>query len=322
MVAEHITNLPCDKQSGRRGRTQMLVVHSAETPLESGYAPSVSRNWLNKWYQANGALIEASINGFFGPETTVRAVDKDYAAWHASWANNLSVGYEFTGYAALTRDDWLTAEGTNMLDRAGRELALDAKRYGIPLRWLTTSEVNQIANGNTSIKGLATHRQIDPVSRTDPGDGFPYDVLLANIKRYSGDTSNPSEEDDVPLTDADIERILKFPIPRSDKKGNTSLWSLVSYMPADVAGLADKVKDINTSSGPVSVRQMLVNAAYAAQDAKAQTADIQLDGSSVSLRQFVATGTRTIQGLEPIIVETNQLVKADNVDIDDLPVVE
>lgn len=180
MVAEHITNLASSKHSGKRSRTQMLVVHSAETPLQAGYATSVTRNWLNR------ADVEASINAFFGPDTTVRSVHTDYAAWHATWANALSVGYEFTGYAALNRAQWLTDAGRNMLDRAGREMAADAKIYGIPLRWLTTAEVNAIANGNQSIKGLATHRQIDPVNRTDPGDGFPYDVLLDNIRRYSG----------------------------------------------------------------------------------------------------------------------------------------
>lgn len=191
MVAEHITNLPSDKDSGTRPRTQMLVVHSAETPLLPGYAVSVTKNWLNVWYRPDGSLIEASINTFFGPDTTVRSVNTFKAAWHATWANALSVGYEFTGYAALTRAQWLTDLGVAMLDRAGREMAADAELFGIPLRWLTTAEVSQIKAGNTTIKGLATHRQIDPVNRTDPGDGFPYDVLLANILRYAGKSPTP-----------------------------------------------------------------------------------------------------------------------------------
>ncbi|WP_343317801.1 N-acetylmuramoyl-L-alanine amidase [Arthrobacter sp. TMP15] len=185
MVAEHITNLPSSKSSGKRSRTQMLVVHSAETPLAAGYAASVTNNWLNR------SDVEASINAFFGPDTTVRSVNTDHAAWHATWANGLSVGYEFTGYAALTRAQWLTAAGKNMLDRAGREMAADAKIYGIPLRYLTTAEVNAIANGNQTIKGIATHAQIDPANRTDPGAGFPFDVLMGAIKRYSGTITPP-----------------------------------------------------------------------------------------------------------------------------------
>lgn len=189
MVAEHITNLPCDKHSGKRAHTQMLVVHSIESPLANGYAISMAQNWLGRWYDGSGVLIEASSNVIVSPDTLVRSVHTDYAAWHASWANSLSVGYEQAGYAAFTRAQWLTDLGKAQIDRLAREMAMDAKQYGIPLRYLTTAEVNQIANGNTAIKGIATHRQIDPVNRTDPGDGFPYDVLLASIRKYAGGNS-------------------------------------------------------------------------------------------------------------------------------------
>lgn len=180
MVAERITNMPSQKHSGKRQHTLMLTVHSAETPLEPGYAQSVTQNWLNR------PDVEASINAFAGPDTLVRSVHTDYAAWHASWANSLTVGYEMTGYAAFSRAQWLTPNGQNMIDRLAREMAMDAKIYGIPLRWLSNDEVNQIRNGNRSIKGLATHAQIDPANRTDPGAGFPYDVLMACIRVYSG----------------------------------------------------------------------------------------------------------------------------------------
>lgn len=191
MVAERIVNMPSNKNSGKRAITQMLVLHSAETPLANGYAQSITANWLNKMYRADGSLIEASINSFAGPDCLVRSVHTDYAAWHATWANALSVGYETTGYAAFTRAQWLTPLGKNMIDRLGREMAADAKIYGIPLKYLSNGEVNQIKAGNTRIKGIATHRQIDPVNRTDPGSGFPYDVLLATIRLYSGVKPTP-----------------------------------------------------------------------------------------------------------------------------------
>lgn len=180
MVAEHITNMPSQKHSGKRAHTLFLTVHSAETPLENGYAQSVTQNWLNR------PDVGASINAFAGPDTLVRSVHTDYASWHASWANGLGVGYEMTGYAAFSRDQWLTEKGRNMIDRLAREMAMDAQIYGIPLRWLTQAEVNAIANGNRSIKGLATHAQIDSANRTDPGRNFPYDVLLASIQGHSG----------------------------------------------------------------------------------------------------------------------------------------
>lgn len=185
MVAEHITDLPSNKHSGIRPITQMLVIHSAETPLANGYAVSVTNNWLNR------PDVEASINAFAGPDTLVRAVHTDYAAWHASWANTLSVGYEMTGYAAFNRDQWLTQAGIDMIDRLAREMAEDARLYDIPLVYLSNDQVNQIRNGNRGIRGIATHAQVDPANRTDPGVGFPYDYLLDRIYAYSGGTAPP-----------------------------------------------------------------------------------------------------------------------------------
>lgn len=229
MVAEHITNLPCEKHSGRRARTQLLVAHSAETPLLPGYAVSVTKNWLNVWYDRNGELIQASINTFFGPDTTVRAVNTGCAAWHASVANSISVGYEFTGYAALTRAQWTTQHGLNMIDRAGREMAEDAKIYGIPLRWLTTDEVNLALNGDTSIKGLCTHRQIDPVNRTDPGDGFPYDLLLGSINAYAGATPAPTP---TPVPEGpDVKYARLYPIKHTRTLGKNAEWFLKQNSP-------------------------------------------------------------------------------------------
>lgn len=205
MVAEHITNIPCDKHSGRRAHTQMLIVHSIESPLANGFAVSMAYNWLGKWYQPNGALIEASSNVIVSPDTLVRSVHTDYAAWHASWANSLSVGYEQSGYAAFSREQWLTPGGRDQIDRLAREMAQDAAHYGIPLRWLTAAEVRAIANGDRTIKGLVTHAVIDPGNRTDPGDQYPYDVLLESIKAYADGTTPQStiQEDDMPLNAED-----------------------------------------------------------------------------------------------------------------------
>lgn len=73
-VDEPTTNMASSKHLGKRSRTQMLVVHSPEIPLQAGYAASVTCNWLNL------AHALASINAFFGPDTTIRAVHSKYAA--------------------------------------------------------------------------------------------------------------------------------------------------------------------------------------------------------------------------------------------------
>lgn len=183
-VKEKYLALPSGKHSGRRSRTQMLTVHSAECPMERGWARSLTEGFLNILITAGGP--EASINGFADPGVFVRAVNTYNASWHATWANPLSVGYETSAYAAFDRATWMSLEGRRMLERLAIEMAADAEIFDIPLRWLTGRQVNAIRAGNRTLKGLSAHRQIDPAHRTDPGDGFPYGYLLKRIKHHSG----------------------------------------------------------------------------------------------------------------------------------------
>ena len=295
MVAEHITNLPCDKHSGKRTRTQMLVVHSIESPLTNGYAVSMAKNWLGKWYDGNGALIEASSNVIVSPDTLVRSVHTDYAAWHASWANSLSVGYEQAGYAAFTRAQWLTDLGKTQIDRLAREMALDAKLYGIPLVWLTRAQVNAIAAGDRTIKGLVTHAVIDPANRTDPGSQYPYDALLASIKAYSGGTKPqgstiaPIQEDDFDMNAADkvieyVRAMLWSGFTSEGKKypgiGKITIENQrrINLLTGKVDAQAEVVKQLAKGQG-VTIDYTKVEAAAAAGVAKAMADGVDLDAT-------------------------------------------
>lgn len=164
--------------------TQLLVVHSAECPLQAGYAIS-----LTEWFSATvypQAPI-ASWQRFVDPVYRVRAVPDELGAWHASEANPLSIGWEQSGYARFSREEWLTPDGRAQLELLAFDMAEVALRDGIPPRWLTTAEVREVLdNGNRNIKGLCFHRQIDPETRTDPGNGYPADLLLERIKAYMG----------------------------------------------------------------------------------------------------------------------------------------
>jgi len=181
MVAP-IINMPnTTKHSGVSGiPTQLLVLHSGESPLRGGYAQSLT-NW------ANTTAVEASWHWFVDPIAIVSMVDPMCAAWHASEANPMSEGFEQSGYARFSRAEWLTAEGMKQIDNLAWLMAARAKANGIPMKWLTTAEVEAVTHGgNRSIKGFCLHRQIDPDTRTDPGDNYPFDVLTARINAYMG----------------------------------------------------------------------------------------------------------------------------------------
>lgn len=188
MVAP-VINMPSNKHSGVSGmNTQLFVQHSAESPLRGGYAQS-----LTKWAQTplNQGGPEASWPSFVDPIARVRMIAWPNSAWTQGLANRIAVGLECAGYARFSAAEWLTPEGLKQLENLAHEwcyyLDLEAKAGNIiPLRWLTTAEVQKVMAGNRSIKGFCTHAQIDPASRTDPGKGFPYDRLMNRIKELRG----------------------------------------------------------------------------------------------------------------------------------------
>lgn len=188
-----IINMPnLEKHSGISGiPTQLLVLHSGETPLRGGFAQSVTK-WGNIPLDQGGPV--ASWHWFVDPLCIVSMVPPQYAAWHASEANPMSEGFEQSGYARFTRAEWLTPDGLKQIDLLAWLMAERAKANGIPMVWLTTAQVNAITSGrDRTTKGFCTHRQIDPETRTDPGDGYPFDVLTAKINAYLAGTT-PKED--------------------------------------------------------------------------------------------------------------------------------
>lgn len=200
MVAP-VIDLLGTKHSGVSGiPTQLLVLHSGETPLRGGYAQSLTINWGNLPVASGGPY--ASWHWFIDPIACVRMIEEQYAAWHATWANSLSEGFEQAGYARFIHAEWTTPEGMKQMDNLAWVLAQRCIANSIPPRWLSTAEVNGVRDGNRSIKGLCTHAQIDPGSRTDPGSGYPYGMLLERIHAYMGGLSpassiTPIQEDDL-----------------------------------------------------------------------------------------------------------------------------
>lgn len=191
------------KDSGAT-RQQLWVIHTAECPLQTGYAASLSR-----W--GADSTVQASWHRMSDPGTIARFVPVGRAAWHATWANWISIGYEQAGYAAFPRSTWLTDDGMASIDRLAQVIVAD----GIPadaVRVLTDAEVAAVKAGNTSIRGLCSHAQIQPADRTDPGAGYPWDVLLDSIRRH-----HPGTTTDTPQTvwgegdtGPDVERIQRI----------------------------------------------------------------------------------------------------------------
>lgn len=119
---------------------------------------------------------------------SVRSNDDDYIPWAAgTTGNRIGIHASAVGRAARQRADWLKFPG--QLETLSRWAADLNARYGIPLVWLSAAEVRAGA------RGFCGHAEISAafgeVDHTDPGRGFPHDLILARAMEIN----NPTDDD-------------------------------------------------------------------------------------------------------------------------------
>lgn len=184
----NVVTIPVAKHSGAfKKAIRFGVLHSAECPLRPGYAVS-----LTEW--CKNSSVVSSWSRFVDPTTVVVQGPDNRVRWHATIVNSESIGWEQAGYARFSREEWLTEYGRLQLELLAQDMAPYVKEYGWELRFLTADEVRAARRGERA-GGLVTHEVITEVSgtrnRTDPGDHYPYDLLLARIGELIADPMAP-----------------------------------------------------------------------------------------------------------------------------------
>lgn len=156
------------------------MFHTTEDP--EGKDPELTARWQQD--PAN----DSSYNVLFGDTgKTVRSNDDDYQPWSAGQpANRLAFHGSAVGKASRTRADWLKRPA--QLESMARWAADLHTGYGLPLKWLTEDEVRRRVKGFTShgVYWRAIGRAQGMAVRTDPGDGFPHDVVLDRARVIAG----------------------------------------------------------------------------------------------------------------------------------------
>ena len=195
---------------------------------------------------------ESSYNVLFGADATgartVRSNDDNYSPWSAGMpANRLAFHGSAVGYAARTRDEWLA--NPKQLENMARWAADLNVRYGLPLVWLTVDQVRARRR-----KGFTSHAvywqaigkgQGMPV-RTDPGDGFPHDVVMLRAREIVkggdevGDKSTPVDN----RLDLTLDQLVGYPwkdYPGWEQLAGLSLVNAVATIGAhlDIEGFKD-----------------------------------------------------------------------------------
>lgn len=159
----------------------LIVVHS----MELDERPDTAEGCASYFRTTS---VKASAHCCADTNSAVDCVHDMDVAYAAPGANHNGWHLELAGRARQSRAEWLDAYGTAMLmGPAAAVVSEKAQLHRIPLLYVTASQLR--AGG---ARGVTTHHQVSLAfgqsTHTDPGGGFPMDVLLDAARRYGTPT--------------------------------------------------------------------------------------------------------------------------------------
>lgn len=175
-----------------------IFIHTTENPFTSR-AEDVATYQINSESGSYHRLVDQN-------KILICNTD-DWLTWSTgNYGNDIGLHLSFVAYAASTRAQWLEEEARHgTISRAAEQVAAWSKKHNIPL---VEVDGNGLLAGR---RGVSTHnaaRVWGNTDHTDPGSGFPMDVLLAKASRPNS-TPQPKKVDDM-FTDKDralLERV-------------------------------------------------------------------------------------------------------------------
>lgn len=155
----------------RKSILRVIVIHTPEV-LPDYVGDDTSAEAVSKYFSTTDRSASAHVN--IDRDSIVPWLPPDHVAFHVRNYNSIGYGAEI-GYRA---SEWGKRPEVDeeILNRVAKHLAPLAKKFGIPVKFITRAEVDKGAYGFTS------HAQLDPTRRTDPGAKFPWVDLFATIK--------------------------------------------------------------------------------------------------------------------------------------------
>jgi len=214
-----VTGGPAYTKGRPDGPPIWVVVHDMEFPERDDAA-----EWTAAYFARGADGRSVSSHYTADASSIVQCVRLADVAWTVGNrpGNYRGINWELAGYASQTREQWLDAFGTAMLTRIAEIMRRDMARYAIPARLLDDMQVRSFTPGITSHVQLG--RCFAGTDHTDPGRGFPWDVLVGLIE---GDN-------DVQLSDK----------LSNGMTVNNALVTLLARAPYDLVGRLDELKTI------------------------------------------------------------------------------
>ncbi len=173
-VAPHPKNF----SKGRQGyKPVWFVIHCTDTNYQDNYPANLGNYWRNN-------PVQVSVHFAVSDTQTYQFVDMNDTAYQARNPANLrGVGVEIVGRANWSRNEWLSHK--LMLRRAAKLCAEVTLACGFKTNPALLSARDLQARNS----GLTCHRDLTNAfqgSHTDPGDHFPWDAFLVELRNALG----------------------------------------------------------------------------------------------------------------------------------------
>lgn len=155
----------------------VIVIHTIEAPEGPQTAEGCAR-----YFQTTSRQVSAHY--CIDADSIVQCVREHDVAWCAPGANHDGIHLEHAGYARQTARQWRDDYSRRMLERSAELAAGIARRYRIPVKWLTPAALLAGKRGFTSHNNVSV--AFKRSDHWDPGPGFPEERYLASVAARLG----------------------------------------------------------------------------------------------------------------------------------------
>lgn len=161
---------------GRKGRIDVIVIHTMESPEKPDTAESVAA-----WF-AGPTAPQASAHYCIDSNSVVQCVRDRDTAWAAPPCNHNGLQFEHAARAAQTTRQWADPYSYRMLLLSAELAAEKCLEHKIPARWLSVADLK------AGKRGITGHVEVSKAFKRsdhrDPGPYFPRKQYVRWVRAY------------------------------------------------------------------------------------------------------------------------------------------
>lgn len=185
-----------EAKSWKRGippRTQVkwIVLHCMQAPEKPTAAVDCAK-WLAGLNPKYPSPKLVSCHYFVDNTSIAQGVREDCIAFHAPGANRLGIGIEHAGFSSQTPAQWLDDYGKAMLARSAQLTAQVAKRWSIPVQYVSPTNLRAGTPGFTRHLDVTNAWPDISHGHGDPGPSFPLDYYLELVRLELAKLQSPA----------------------------------------------------------------------------------------------------------------------------------